>query len=126
LVTDEPEEQLIKIGAKVVSHRRYVIFQMAEVAIPRQMFQEILRLGCAFKSSRWEECVPKAKENRQINPSASVRAARCAGSRPQLASGFQEAKKSPLFTPVRESSGESRLKRVVAPTVPSGTASWLG
>ena len=31
----------IKIGAKVVSHGRYVIFQMAEVAIPQQMFQEI-------------------------------------------------------------------------------------
>src|SRR5215510_3365883 len=35
------KEKLIKIGAKVVSHGRYVIFQMAEVAIPRQMFQEI-------------------------------------------------------------------------------------
>jgi len=32
------------ISAKVVSHGRYVVFQMAEVAIPRQMFQEILRL----------------------------------------------------------------------------------
>jgi hypothetical protein len=30
--------------AKVVSHGRYVAFQMAEVAIPQQMFQEILRL----------------------------------------------------------------------------------
>src|SRR5262249_15608664 len=38
------KDKLIKIGAKVVSHGRYVIFQMAEVAIPRQMFQEILRL----------------------------------------------------------------------------------
>jgi hypothetical protein len=38
------KERLIKIGAKVVSHGRYVAFQMAEVAIPRQMFQEILRL----------------------------------------------------------------------------------
>jgi hypothetical protein len=38
------KEKLIKIGAKVVSHGRYVVFQMAEVAIPRQMFQEILRL----------------------------------------------------------------------------------
>ena len=31
-------EKLIKIGAKVVSHGRYVTFQMAEVAVPRQMF----------------------------------------------------------------------------------------
>ena len=38
------QEKLIKIGAKVVSHGRYVVFQMAKVAIPRQMFQEILRL----------------------------------------------------------------------------------
>ena len=37
-------EKLIKIGAKVVSHGRYVTFQMAEVAVPRQMFQEILTL----------------------------------------------------------------------------------
>src|SRR5438094_10594954 len=37
-------EKLIKIGAKVVSHGRYTIFQMAEVAVPRQMFQAILSL----------------------------------------------------------------------------------
>jgi len=38
------KEKLIKIGAKVVCHGRYVAFQMAEVALPRQMFREILRL----------------------------------------------------------------------------------
>jgi len=38
------KKKLLKIGAKVVSYGRYVVFQMAEVAIPRQMFQEILRL----------------------------------------------------------------------------------
>jgi hypothetical protein len=37
------KDKLIKIDAKVVSHGRYVAFQMAEVAIPQQMFQEILR-----------------------------------------------------------------------------------
>jgi hypothetical protein len=37
-------EKLIKIGAKVISHGRYVTFQMAEVAVPRQMFHDILRL----------------------------------------------------------------------------------
>ena len=36
-------EKLIKIGAKIVRHARYVTFQMAEVAIPRKLFQEILR-----------------------------------------------------------------------------------
>jgi hypothetical protein len=33
-----------RIGAKVVSHGRYVAFQMAEVAIPRNLFGDILRL----------------------------------------------------------------------------------
>ena len=37
-------EKLIKIGARVVRHGRYVTFQMAEVAIPRRLFAEILRL----------------------------------------------------------------------------------
>lgn len=36
-------EKLVKIGAKVVKHSRYVIFQPAEVAIPRQLFARILR-----------------------------------------------------------------------------------
>jgi hypothetical protein len=38
------KDKLIKIGAKVVSHGRYVAFQMAEVAIPRNLFADILRL----------------------------------------------------------------------------------
>ena len=37
-------EKRIKIGAKVVTHGRYVTFQMAKIAVPRQMFAEILSL----------------------------------------------------------------------------------
>ncbi len=37
-------EKPIKIGAKVVRHSRYIILQMAEVAIPRPLLVEILRL----------------------------------------------------------------------------------
>jgi hypothetical protein len=37
-------EKLIKIGAKVVSHGRYVMFQLAEAAVSRQMFEDILML----------------------------------------------------------------------------------
>jgi hypothetical protein len=37
-------EKLIKIGAKVVSHGRYTIFQMAEVAVSERMFKDILML----------------------------------------------------------------------------------
>ena len=36
--------KLVKIGAKVVRHGRYITFQMAEVAISRPLFAEILRL----------------------------------------------------------------------------------
>jgi hypothetical protein len=35
-------EKLIKIGAKVVRHAKYVLFQLAEVAVPRQLFARIL------------------------------------------------------------------------------------
>jgi hypothetical protein len=45
-------EKLIKIGAKVVSHGRYVTFQMAEVAVPRRLFGEILRLICGQDRSQ--------------------------------------------------------------------------
>jgi hypothetical protein len=39
-------EKLVKIGAKVVKHSRQVIFQMAEVAVPRELFRAILeRIG---------------------------------------------------------------------------------
>jgi hypothetical protein len=38
--------KLIKIGTKVVRHSRYVVFHMAEVAVPRKLFREILgRIG---------------------------------------------------------------------------------
>ena len=37
-------EKLVKIGAKVVRHARYAVFQMAEVAVPRELFEKILRL----------------------------------------------------------------------------------
>jgi hypothetical protein len=44
-------EKLIKIGAKVVSHGRYVTFQMAEVAVSRQMFNGILSLIARLRAA---------------------------------------------------------------------------
>jgi hypothetical protein len=35
-------EKLVKIGAKVVRHARYVTFQMAEVLVSKSLFYEIL------------------------------------------------------------------------------------
>jgi hypothetical protein len=37
-------EKLVKIGAKVVHHARYAVFQMAEVAVPKELFEKILCL----------------------------------------------------------------------------------
>ena len=37
-------EKLVKTGAKMVSHGRYVMFQLAEVAVPRELFRKILSL----------------------------------------------------------------------------------
>src|SRR5262245_34356541 len=80
------EDKLIKIGAKVVSHGRYVIFQMAEVAIARQMFQEIFaadrgataaattsasvrRSMSCIQEQPTEGVRPNAREKGQIRPS---------------------------------------------------------
>ena len=43
-------EKLIKIGAKVVHHGRYVAFQMAEVAILHNLFADILRMVAELRS----------------------------------------------------------------------------
>jgi Transposase DDE domain group 1 len=36
-------EKLVKIGPRIVRHGRYVVFQLAEVAVPRALFADILR-----------------------------------------------------------------------------------
>ncbi len=39
-------EKLVKTGAKLVRHGRYITFQLAEVAVPGGLFQQILaRIG---------------------------------------------------------------------------------
>ena len=50
-------EKVIKIGAKVVCHARYVIFQMAEVAVSRELFAAILgRIQQLMRSwEKWRE-----------------------------------------------------------------------
>jgi hypothetical protein len=37
------QEKLIKIGAKVVRHSRKIVFQMKELAVPHELFRNILR-----------------------------------------------------------------------------------
>ncbi|MFY9781028.1 MAG: IS1380 family transposase [Candidatus Baltobacteraceae bacterium] len=43
-------EKLIKIGARVISHGRYVAFQMAEVAVSRHLFAAIVERVAALRS----------------------------------------------------------------------------
>jgi hypothetical protein len=137
------KEKLIKIGAKVVSHGRYVVFQMAEVAIPRQMFQEILRLiaelrpqpprqheafDChAFKRNRQEECVqmPVKIARSTPRPSFGLPELLVASHISRLAS--RDAAKSLLSTLVSASSGECRINAPSArpyprPSEPSAPA----
>ena len=42
-------QRLVKIGAKIVRHGRSVIFQMAEVMVPRALFQKILAAIAALR-----------------------------------------------------------------------------
>jgi hypothetical protein len=49
-------EKLVKIGAKVVRHSSYVVFQMAEVAVPRKLFSAILE---RIRRLRLPEAVPR-------------------------------------------------------------------
>ena len=37
------QEKLVKMGAEVVRHGRYVTFQLAQLAVPRNLSREILR-----------------------------------------------------------------------------------
>ncbi len=41
--------RLMKIDANVISQARYVTFQLAEVAIPRSLFANILRLNYGLR-----------------------------------------------------------------------------
>ena len=58
-------EKVIKIGAKVINHARYTVFQMAEVAVSQELFAAILRrirklrlrveASCQWNESRREK-----------------------------------------------------------------------
>ena len=57
-------EKLIKIGAKVVRHSRKIVFQMAEVAVPRELFQTNLeRIGRLRVSGSLIRMKEKVKAN---------------------------------------------------------------
>ncbi len=49
-------EKVMKIGAKVIAHARYTVFQMAEVAVPRDLFRRILDLIHDLRPKRIVRC----------------------------------------------------------------------
>jgi hypothetical protein len=49
-------EKLVKIGAKLVVHGRYMTFQMAEVAVPRDLFRRILQMIDGLRPRRMARC----------------------------------------------------------------------
>ncbi len=68
-------EKLVKIGAKVVRHGRYVAFQMADVAMPKRLFVEILRLIAELRlppdptpaRAAWQSC-GRVTTTREVRP----------------------------------------------------------
>jgi len=49
-------EKLIKIGGKIVAHARYTTFQMAEVAVPRVLFNRVLQMINHLRRQRAALC----------------------------------------------------------------------
>lgn len=49
-------EKLVKIGARVVMHAHYAVFQMAEVASPRDLFGRVLALSDSLRPREPTSC----------------------------------------------------------------------
>src|SRR5205085_5249662 len=47
-------EKVVNIGVKVIAHARYTVFQMAEVAVPRDLYRRILALIDELRPKRIE------------------------------------------------------------------------
>jgi hypothetical protein len=49
-------DRLVKIGAKIVRYGRSIAFQMAEVMVPRALFQQILGAIAALRTAAPRRC----------------------------------------------------------------------
>ena len=49
-------KKVVKIGAKVIAHARFTVFQMVEVAVPRNLFRRILAMIDELRPKRIEPC----------------------------------------------------------------------
>lgn len=48
--------RLIRIGANAIHHTRHIIFQMAEAAVPRELFARILQRIWALMPGAGSQC----------------------------------------------------------------------
>ena len=48
-------EKVVKIGAKVIAHARSTVFQMDEVAVPRDLFRRVLQMIDSLRPRRMEQ-----------------------------------------------------------------------
>src|SRR5687768_6664236 len=49
-------EKVVKIGAKVIAHARSTVFQMAEVAVPHDLFRRVLEMIGGLRPQRVARC----------------------------------------------------------------------
>ena len=49
-------EKVVKIGAKVIAHARSTVFQMAEVAVPHDLFRRVLDMIAALRPRQVARC----------------------------------------------------------------------
>jgi hypothetical protein len=49
-------EKVVKIGGKVIAHARYTVFQMAEVAMPRDLFGRVLEMIDSLRPRSIKRC----------------------------------------------------------------------
>jgi len=49
-------ETVVKTGAKMIAHARYTVFQVAEVAVSRDLFRQILGLIGGLRPQRIARC----------------------------------------------------------------------
>jgi hypothetical protein len=49
-------ERVVKIGAKVIAHARSTVFQMAEVAVSRELFGRVLAMIDSLRLQRVARC----------------------------------------------------------------------
>jgi hypothetical protein len=124
-------EKLVKIGARIVRHGRYVVFQ-PEAAVPRPLFAGILRRidklrgrpAPCMRTGAMNDNKPRAgvrpwsPENRSNwagKPSLSLKLRLAAASRPgQATAGLLHAPNRRIMTLQRPGSGEFRLYSLAA------------